>query len=554
MNSEIEPNTLPLYARSALGVVTTPNALASRVGADILGQGGNAIEAAIAIAAAIAVVYPHMNSIGGDAFWLVADETGSVRGLAGAGQAGAAYSPQYYADAGMSAMPERGGLAAVTVAGAVGSWGAAYDMSREAWGGRLEWAALLEPARRYAETGFPVSRSHAVTLAERAEALRNLPGFAEVFLAPGGLPGEGDIFRQPALALTLAELQREGSDAFYRGALAGRLAMGLRAAGSLLGADDLADYRPCWVDPLRLAYGDGELINLPPPTQGVASLILLGLLERSGVADMDPEGDAYVHHAIEATKLAFALRDRYVGDPLFVDVPLADLLDAAHLDRLALHIDPDQAVDSPVSPGPGDTVWFGVVDAQGRSVSMIQSIYHEFGCGVVVGDTGVVWNNRGCSFSLSPGHANELAPGKRPFHTLNPALYVENGRVRLVYGTMGGDGQPQTQAAILTRALNFGYAPDEAVAAPRWLYGRTWGETTAGVRLERRFAPEVMARLQRRGHRDVSWVPRHAGIMGHAGMIRIGRHADGLDLEAGADPRSDGAAYGATDHSATEES
>ncbi|OBS09653.1 gamma-glutamyltransferase [Acidihalobacter prosperus] len=535
----------PLYARSSSGVVTTPNALASGVGADILGRGGNAVEAAIAIAAAIAVVYPHMNSLGGDAFWLIADGDGEVRGLAGAGAAGAAYTPQHYADAGLAAMPERGGMAAVTVAGAVGSWAAAYEMSRDTWGGRLAWAEILAPARRYAEEGFPVSRSHAATLAERIDGLRDLPGFAEVFLAHGGVPGEGETMTQPALARTLAELQETGAEGFYRGALARRLVAGLRAAGSLLSEDDLAAYRPEWVEPLRMAYGAGELVNLPPPTQGVASLMLLGLLERAGVASMDPEGDAYVHHAIEATKRAFALRDRYVGDPRFVDVPLAAMLDADALDRLAATIDPQRAAPSPVVPGPGDTVWFGVVDAKGRSVSMIQSIYHEFGCGVVAGETGVVWNNRGCSFSLTPGHANVLAPGKRPFHTLNPALYVENGRVRLVYGTMGGDGQPQTQAAILTRALNFDYAPDAAVAAPRWLFGRTWGETSAGVRLERRFAPEVMVGLQRRGHLDLSWAPRFADIMGHAGMIRIGRRDGGLDLEAGADPRSDGAARAA---------
>ncbi|WP_231940890.1 gamma-glutamyltransferase [Acidihalobacter aeolianus] len=545
MNAENERMAATLKAYSRNGVVTAPNALASEVGAAILARGGNAIEAAIAVAAAIAVVYPHMNSLGGDAFWLIANGK-DVRGLAGAGQAGAAYSPDHYASAGLNAMPVRGGLAAVTVAGAVGSWGEAYRLSRESWAGRLSWAELLEPARRFAEQGFPVSRSHASILQERLDALRELPGFSRTFLIDGEVPAGGTTWRQPDLAETLGELQRDGAECFYRGSLGERLAAGLRDAGSLLRPDDLAGCRPEWVEPLRLDYARGTLLNLPPPTQGIASLMLLGLMERAGIAEMDPEGDAYVHHAIEATKLAFALRDRYVGDPAFVEVPVGELLNPEYLDRLCTGIDPGRAQPTPVVPGPGDTVWFGVVDAQGRAVSMIQSIYYEFGCGVVAGNTGVVWNNRGCGFVLTPGHPNLLAPGKRPFHTLNPAMYLERGVPRLVYGTMGGDGQPQTQAAILTRALDFGYAPEAAVAAPRWLFGRTWGESVAGVRLEHRFDPAVKAGLERRGHRDVSWAPRYADIMGHAGLIRIDRGRDGgLELWAGADPRSDGAALAA---------
>jgi oxamate amidohydrolase len=531
-----------LKAESMGGVVTAPHALAAQAGRDVLRRGGNALEAAVAVASSIAVVYPHMNSLGGDAFWLIADADGGLHGLDAAGPAGQAYGPAIYD--GETALPERGGLAAITVAGAVGAWQEAYDFSRSRWGGALPWADLLADARRWAEDGSPVSDSHAATLAALPEAVRALPGFAQTFLPDGRAPAVGELFHQPSLGRTLAELQAEGAETFYRGALAERLAEGLRAGGSLLLGEDLAAYRPRWVEPLRLPYARGELVNMPPPSQGFASMMIAGVLERFGLSGMDPLGADYVHAAVEATKSVFALRDRYLCDADFSPVPLDRLLDPTMLERLALAIDPARTAAPGRAPAPGDTVWFGVVDAQGRAVSVIQSIYHEFGCGVVAGDTGVVWNNRGCAFSLDRQHPNALAPGKRPFHTLNPAMYREDERVRLVYGTMGGDGQPQTQAAILTRVLDFGMSPAEAVAAPRWLYGRTWGESSAGLRLERRFAPEVFEELERRGH-EVNRVPEFSDVMGHAGMIRVNRGAQGLRLEAATDPRSDGAALGA---------
>lgn len=530
-----------LKTESAGGVVTAPHAAAAQAGRDVLERGGNALEAAVAVASAIAVVYPHMNSIGGDAFWLIADADGGLHGLDAAGPAGCDYGPGLYD--GEAALPERGGLAAITVAGAVGAWQEAYDFSRSRWGGTLAWADLLADARRWAEDGCAVSASHADVLAGLPEPVRALSGFARTYLPAGRAPEEGELFCQPALGRTLAELQLEGAETFYRGALAARLVAGLREGGSLLRTEDLAAYRPRWVEPLRLPYARGELVNMPPPSQGFASMMIAGVLERIGLDGLDPLGADYVHTAVEATKGVFAMRDRYLCDPDFSPVPLDRLLDPGMLERLASGVDPARASAPGRAPAPGDTVWFGVVDAQGRAVSVIQSIYHEFGSGVVAGDTGVVWNNRGCAFSLDPQHPNVLAPGKRPFHTLNPAMYREDGRVRLVYGTMGGDGQPQTQAAILTRVLNFGQSPAAAVAAPRWVYGRTWGESSAGLRLERRFAPPVYDELVRRGH-EVSWVPEFSGIMGHAGMIRVSHGAQGLRLEAAADPRSDGAALG----------
>ncbi|APZ44185.1 gamma-glutamyltransferase family protein [Acidihalobacter ferrooxydans] len=530
-----------LQAESERGAVTAPHARAAEAGRDVLRRGGNALEAAVAMASTIAVVYPHMNSLGGDAFWLIADADGTLRGIDAAGQAGRAYTPALYAAPGC--VPERGGLATVTVGGAVGAWQAAYDFSRAQWGGAMTWHALLAAAQTYAADGCPVSASYARTLDALPQHVRELPGFAATYLPDGCVPAVGEMFRQPALARTLSELQAAGAEGFYRGALAQRLVAGLRAAGSLLDPDDLAAYRPRWVEPLRLPYGRGELANMPPPSQGFASMMIAAVLQRYGLAGFDPMGADYVHAVVEATKAVFAYRDRYLCDPDVALVPLEPLFAKEFLDELAAGIDPLRAAAPGQPPAPGDTVWFGAVDEAGRAVSVIQSIYHEFGSGVVAGDTGVVWNNRGCAFSLDSQHPNVLAPGKRPMHTLNPAMYLEDGRVRLVYGTMGGDGQPQTQAAILTRVLEFGLSPAAAIAAPRWVYGRTWGESSAGLRLEKRFDRAVFDALARRGH-AVSWVPRFSDFMGHAGMLRLNREAGRLRLEAAADPRSDGAALG----------
>jgi gamma-glutamyltranspeptidase/glutathione hydrolase len=270
----------------------------------------------------------------------------------------------------------------------------------------------------------------------------------------------------------------------------------------------------------------------------VISLAILGLLDRLPLAGLDPVGADYVHYCVEATTQAFRhLRDPHVTDPAYMKVDAQSLLAAAKLDELARGISADKVIPWGKGKGPADTVWMGVIDGEGRAVSFIQSIYHEFGSGVVLGSTGVNWQNRGCSFSLDPQHINVLAPGKKPFHTLNPALaMLADGRV-MVYGNMGGDGQPQTQSAVFTRTLVHGMNPAAAIAAPRWLLGRTWGQTTETLKLEARFAPEVVADLRRRGH-EVDVLADFDETMGHAGCVI--RHANG-NFEGGTDPRSDGA-------------
>jgi gamma-glutamyltranspeptidase len=264
--------------------------------------------------------------------------------------------------------------------------------------------------------------------------------------------------------------------------------------------------------------------------------MILGILDRLGIEGMDPNGADFVHAAVEATKQAFRIRDRHVTDPARMKVDPATFLREEALDELRAGIDPANAAPWGAGRGPADTIWMGVVDGAGRAVSFIQSVYHEFGSGVVLGSSGVAWQNRGCSFSLDPAALNSLEPGRKPFHTLNPALAVLDDGRTMVYGNMGGDGQPQSQSAVFSRTVTFGMEPQAAITAPRWLLGRTWGRPSDTLKLESRFAPEVVDELRRRGH-EVELMQPFDEAMGHAQAIV--RHRDGM-LEGGADPRSDG--------------
>jgi oxamate amidohydrolase len=520
-------------------MVVAPHHLAAEAGRDVLRDGGTAIEAMVAAAAAISVVYPHMNGLGGDGFWLI-HEPGRSRPLAisAIGAAGARVTPESYAARGLAAVPSRGPLAANTSAGTVAGWQVALKVSA-AGGGRLPLARLLAPAIGYARDGFPATESQvANTLAKQGE-LAEVPGWAEVFLPGGRAPAQGELFKQPALAETLLRLAEAGLEDFYRGQLARRIAADLERAGTPIGADDLAGQRASTGEPLGLPHSLGTLFNVPPPSQGVVSLILLGLFDRLGCGEA--EGFAHIHGLVEATKRAFQVRDAAVTDPAFMTVAPTDLLSAARLDRLAGDIDPARALAWPAPAIPGDTVWLGSADGEGRVVSFIHSIYWEFGSGVVLRDTGIQWQNRGSSFSLDPAALHYLKPGRLPFHTNNPAMaYLNDGRV-IAYGAMGGDGQPQTQAAVFTRYAQFGQGLGEAVVAPRWVLARTWGAPRDDLRLEARFAPELVAALEAAGH-SVVLVDAFDEIMGHAGALV--RHPGG-GLEGASDPRCDGAAAGA---------
>ncbi|WP_414449729.1 gamma-glutamyltransferase family protein [Burkholderia sp. 22PA0099] len=514
------------------GMAVAPHPLAAESARSVLREGGNAVEAMIAAASTIAVVYPHMNGIGGDGFWLIARPGEAPVAIDACGAAAQAVAPQVYAEAGLSSIPHRGPLAAITVAGTVSGWQAAHAWSMQHLGGRLPLRRLLGEAIGHAADGFAASESQ-VRCTERKQAeLRDVPGFAATFL-PTEL-GAGARFRQPRLADTLTQLASAGFDDFYRGDLARSLAADLQAAGAPVTLDDLTRHTARMVRPLALAHSAGTVYNLPPPTQGVVSLLIVGLLDRLLHAGMDPLGPEYVHACVEATKLAFAIRDAHVTDPRFMTVDPQALLDPAHLDRLAARVRPGQAAPWGQGMGPADTVWLGAIDRDGVAVSFIQSIYHEFGSGVVLPGSGVLWQNRGCSFSLDPASRNPLMPGRLPFHTLNPALArFDDGRT-LVYGTMGGDGQPQTQSAIFSRVAQLGLSPLDALDAPRWLLGRTWGESSDSLKLEARFPAATVEALRAYGH-PVELLQDYDETMGHAGAIL--RDASGA-CTGGHDPRS----------------
>lgn len=518
--------------RAERGLVTAPHFLAARSGRDVLADGGNAVEACVAVAATLAAVYPHMTGIGGDGFWLVHEPDGQVHTIHGCGGAAAHADLALYA--GLDAVPTRGPLAANTVAGTISGWQAALESA----GGTLSLDRLLRDAIGYARDGVAVTTGGAAIMADKADELRPCPGGWAAIFAPGGTPlAAGDTLRQPALAQTLERLAAEGLDGFYRGALAADIAADLAALGSPVSAADLGAHLATRPDPLTTRIRGTQLWNSAPPTQGFASLLILALFDRLPADEVD--SFAHVHGLVEATKQAFLLRDRLVGDPAYMQVALQPFLDdGEELADLVSAIDPGRAMPWPQPPQWGDTCWFGAADAQGRVVSCIQSTYFEFGSGLVLPRTGITWQNRGSSFRLAAEGWNALKPGRKPFHTLNPALArFDDGRV-MAYGTMGGEGQPQTQAALFTRYARFGMDLQAAISAPRWLLGRTWGDTTTSLKLEDGFDDALYDALSAAGH-DVERVGGLTAMMGHAGAVV--RLADGT-CEGATDPRSDGEA------------
>jgi gamma-glutamyltranspeptidase/glutathione hydrolase len=520
------------------GVVAAPHSATVDAGRHVLAEGGNALEAMVAMAASIAAVYPHMNHIGGDGFWLVRERSGRVRALMGAGAAGSLATTEFYRQHGHDMIPPRGPLAALTAPAAIAGWMLALDAAK-AQGGRLPLDVLLAPAIKSARDGYAVTRSQAELTRGKLDELQGVPGFAEAFLVDGKPPEAGATLRQAALAATLEHLVQAGLGDFYRGDVGREIAADLERIGSPVTRADLEACQAWAAEPLSTTIAAGTLYNAPPPTQGLASLIILGLFDRLRIKEA--EGFDYIHGLVEATKRAFRLRDRFVTDPRRLSAELDRFLSAAFLDADVKRIDMRKAAPWPSPWSEGDTIWMGAADASGLVASYIQSIFWEFGSGCVLPRTGVLMQNRGASFSLDPKAANPLAPGRLPFHTLNPALAVlKDGRV-MAYGTMGGDGQPQTQAMLFSRHVMFGQPLETALDRPRWLLGRTWGSSHTNLRLEARFDGNIIDRLLSAKH-DVEVLPEgYSDTMGHAGAVIV--HPAGV-MEGGHDPRADGGAAG----------
>jgi len=520
------------------GVCCAPHAAAAQAGRAVMAEGGNALEAMIAMAASIAAVYPHMNHLGGDGFWLMREPSGRVRALMAAGPAGARATIGFYRDHGHDEIPTRGPLAALTVPAAVAGWALAQEAAR-AFGGRLPLNVLLGAAIRQAREGYVVTRSQAQLSHDKLAELKDMPGFAAAFLPDGKPPAAGTRLTQSTLADTLEHIAHAGLADFYRGDVAREIAADLERIGSPVTRTDLERYSARVAEPLRADLQAGTLYNTPPPTQGLASLMILALFERLRAAQA--ESFEHVHGLVEATKRAFRVRDEVVTDPAHMTGDPARFLSPAFLDAEAAKIDPRKAARWPAPYGEGDTIWMGAADASGLVVSYIQSIYWEFGSGCVLPRTGILMQNRGASFSLDARARNPLAPGRLPFHTLNPALAVlADGRV-MAYGTMGGDGQPQSQAALFTRHVLYRQPLDRAIDAPRWLLGRTWGSTVTNLRLESRFDGNLIDRLLAAGHDIDVLSDGYSDTMGHVGAVVL--HPDGT-MEGAHDPRADGGAAG----------
>jgi len=532
-------------------VVTTPHYLASAAGLNMLQQGGSAVDAAIAANAVLCVVYPHMAGLGGDGFWLIAEPgTGLVHGLNASGPAARAATLDYYRPRSKdNEIPARGPLSVLTVPGAVDGWRLAHERF-----GRLPWENLFEAAIGYARDGMAVSRSLADWLAQDEPILASYPETAAIFLPGGRVPRDGQRLVQGDLANSLQQIASQGARSFYEGDIAKRISAALQPQGSPLAADDFAAFQAEWVEPIAGTYRGYDVYQLPPNTQGFAAIHILNLIAGYDVRAWGDGTADYYHHMAEAVKIAFADREEWLTDPRFVNIPVQRLISQEYADERRSLIDSERALDIGNVPAgiaydhpherrapDGDTCYFCAADRDGMVVSLIQSIYHDFGSAMIGGGTGIILQNRGAFFSLDEAHPNHLQPGKRTFHTLIPAMLLRDGKPYLAYGSMGGEGQPQSQAAMVTRIVDFGYDVQQAIEAPRWLMGRTWGTRSRNLTLEGRISDEVARELKRRGQ-PVQMVTDWNDNLGHAHAIRVD-HEQGL-FEGGADPRGDGAALG----------
>jgi gamma-glutamyltranspeptidase / glutathione hydrolase len=531
----------PVLARRGMAATSQP--LASAAALAVLRDGGHAVDAAVAAAAVLSVVEPTMTGLGGDLFALVYDaRAGAVRGLNASGRAGRRANHQFFADRGLGAVPVRGGLS-ITVPGVVAGW--CELLARY---GTLGAGRVLQAAIEYARDGFPVAEIVAQQWNEVESVLAEDADAARTFLPDGRAPRAGEVFRNPGLARTIEAVAGGGAEAFYRGALAREFCRALSPRGCLLDLEDFEAHAVEWVEPLRTTYRGTEICELPPNTQGFVALEMLNLLEAFDLRALGHNSDACLHLLIEAKRLAFADRDAFLADPRHVPADLLHELvskeyaarrrheiDAHRAASRATHgfVSPREGPDGAARPsGSGDTVYLTVVDASGNAVSLIQSLFESFGSGVVASDTGVVFQNRGSLFSVDPRHPNCIGPGKRPFHTLIPAMALRNGQPWLSFGVMGGDMQPQGHVQVLVNLIDFGMNIQDAGDAPRFRH------VAGSVALESAVPAAVRAGLEARGHAIV----RAPGAFGGFQGILVDQ-ASGV-LAGGSDVRKDGLAMG----------
>ena len=522
--------------RGTIGAVSAGHPLAAQAGLEVLKNGGNATDAIIAMAGVLAVTRPHMNGVGGDAFGIFYDgATGAVTALNASGRSGALATPDFFTQAGVDRIPQSGALS-VSVPGAVAGWVDAHDRF-----GSKPFAELLQPAIHFARDGFAVSTRLAMDFEEQGGNL-NEPGRA-LYLPGGSPPPVGTLLRNPELAASLETIARRGKAGYYTGDIGRKLAAFIEAEGGHLRAEDFAAHTSNWVEPLAEEYLGHTIVVMPPNTQGPAQLAYMVMAAEHPQAEMGHNSARYLHTLIELKKLAFADRDRWVADPDKADVPVDRLLDADYLRERAQQVDAEHAAES-VGPGfggdpagsdeemddRGDTVYLTAVDRWGNAVSWIQSNFAGFGSGLLEPETGILLHNRGALYTLEEGHPNQVAPGKRPYHTLSPMMALHtDGSFAFTLGTPGGDSQPQSLIQIVNNLLIFGMTPQQAIEAPRF---RSMG----GVRvaLENRVPLATAEGLVALGH-DLNLIDGWTATFGGAQMI-FWDATNGV-LTAAADPR-----------------
>jgi gamma-glutamyltranspeptidase / glutathione hydrolase len=527
------------------GVIATSQPLATGAGLRVLQAGGNAIDAAVTAAAVLSVVEPTMNGPGGDLFAIVySAKDHSVHGLNASGRAPALATLDEFKRRGLQSIPLRGELS-ISVPGVVDGWNELLTKY-----GTRTLAQALDPAIKYARDGYPVSEIIAMQWKEAEHVLARASNAAKTFLINGKAPAAGDIFRNAALANSLEQIARGGRDVFYKGAIAKAIADDMQGRNGLIRLEDLAAHHADWVQPISTTYRGYQVFELPPNTQGITALEMLNIMEGFDLKALGHNSAPYLHALVEAKRIAFADRGAWIGDPGSTPAAAIQLmLSKDYAATRRREIDPTKAaadykplsLDDRSTPaagadpaGHGDTVFLTAADSEGNVISLIQSLFETFGSGIVAGDTGIVLHDRGNLFSLTPGHPNQIAPGKRPFHTLIPAMIMKDGVPWVSFGVMGGDMQAQGHAQVVANLIDFGMNIQEAGEAPRFRHTGT-GLT---VMLESPFTADTRAGLTSRGHQIISGHDAFGGFQGI--MIDAKTHV----LIAGSDPRKDGMAAG----------
>jgi gamma-glutamyltranspeptidase / glutathione hydrolase len=519
------PGRSPVIACDGMAASSHP--LATLAAIETLRAGGTAADAAVSAVAVLCVVEPHMTGIGGDCFCMISKPDMPVWAYNGCGRSARGASIEALHDAGMRSI-EPDSIHAVTVPGAIDAWAAILSAH-----GRLGLGRALSPAIRYAEQGFPVASRIAWDWTRAVAKLKRDPGASRHYLFEGNAPAEGDVIRMPALARTLEAIATQGPRAFYEGEIAQDMVATVSGRGSFLSIEDFAAHAGEVVTPIATNYRGHDILEMPPNTHGITVLMLLNILENFELGGLDPLGPERFHIALESARLAYAARDTHVADPKAMRVAVNSLLDKKFAAELSRHVERTRRVPLPSAPvPPSETVYLTVVDGDGMVVSLINTLFNTFGVGICTEKTGIMLTNRGACFVLAPDHPNAFAPGKRPLHTIIPALAFRDGRCEMAFGVMGAHYQPMGQTQLLTNMIDYGMDVQTAIDAPRAFFV---GEQTV---VEHGLPQSTREGLAARGHHialaDAPWGGAQAIIIDRQRGVLIG----------GSDPRKDGCALG----------